>query len=415
MRSQHRFAALAVLAISIATAFSASGARAEGTSPSTGGAQPEREWTFLVYLNGHNSLDSFGPINMHDMEKVGSTPRVNVVVQWASMGFAKTKRLFVKKQTMANPSVNDYASTVVEEVPTVDMGDWHNLVEFVKWGAKNYPAKHYFVNVWDHGGGWHLDAAAAKGVHSLDISWDDRTGNVIKTEELGQAMGEIADAIGHKVDIYGSDACLMAMGEVAAEMATSVETFVGSQETEPGAGWPYFEFLNRWNALPDATSLLVGRTLAHAYVESYSGGSNGTSPATMSVYDMSKLDGLMASVGRFSAALAQLDKTGLAKALSAARASQSFAYSDYVDLVDFANRLGNLSGFSAMAEIADVKGAASALLAFNEANSSFRGANGLSIWLPTNLSLFREYKARYADLAFNKVTGWLYFLTALVH
>ena len=63
-----------------------------------------------------------------------------------------------------------------------------------------------------------------------DISFDDRTGHSIKTEELGQAMQEIASRLGHKVDIYASDACLMGMVEVADQMKASVDYFIGSQD-----------------------------------------------------------------------------------------------------------------------------------------------------------------------------------------
>ena len=36
----------------------------------------------------------------------------------------------------------------------VDCGDPKVLTDFLKWGMKKYPAKHYLVDVWNHGGGW---------------------------------------------------------------------------------------------------------------------------------------------------------------------------------------------------------------------------------------------------------------------
>ena len=118
------------------------------------------------------------------MEKVGSTKDVNVVVQWASLDNGNTQRLFVTQDS--SPEVK---SLVVEDLPAVDMGDYRNLVEFVRWGAKNYPAKKYFVDVWNHGSGWHNLMAGGRsgGITISDISYDDKTGNVITTEQLGQA------------------------------------------------------------------------------------------------------------------------------------------------------------------------------------------------------------------------------------
>ena len=399
------FSALCVVASAMLTA---NVARAEDPAMPVG--EPMREWTFLVYLNGHNNLDRFGMVNLRDMEKVGSTDRVNVVVQWASMRNPKTKRLFVNKQT--NPGSSTLASTVVEELPTVDMGDWHNLVEFVKWGAKKYPAKHYFVNVWNHGGGWHLSPDAANQIlHPTDISWDDHTGHFIKTEDLGRAMTDIAGIFGHKVDIYGSDACLMAMAEVAGEMSNTVDTFVGSQEVEPGAGWPYDQLLLHWNALAEATPQAVSKVLAHDYVASYV---DAGMDATMSVFDMSKIEALEGAVRDLAGALAKLPAASLSKVLSIARASQSFTYSDYVDLMDFSARMGSDAEFRSISELGAVHEAASAFTTYNEATSTMPGAHGLSIWLPKSKYQFTGLAARYSGLQFDKATGWSGFLKALL-
>jgi hypothetical protein len=67
-------------------------------------AQPmaEKDWTVLVFLNGINSLDSFGPEDINEMEKVGSTDKVDVVVEWGSYSARKVQRLLVTKDDDAN-------------------------------------------------------------------------------------------------------------------------------------------------------------------------------------------------------------------------------------------------------------------------------------------------------------------------
>ncbi|MFZ9594816.1 MAG: hypothetical protein ACO3A2_01925, partial [Bdellovibrionia bacterium] len=57
----------------------------------------EKEWTFLTFMNGKNNLDSFGALNINQMEKVGSTDQINVVVQWASLKNKSVKRLFINQ------------------------------------------------------------------------------------------------------------------------------------------------------------------------------------------------------------------------------------------------------------------------------------------------------------------------------
>ena len=89
-----------------------------------------KEWTFLVYLNGNNNLDSFGTMNINEMEQFGSSDQVNVVVQWASMRSQVTKRLLVQKD-----SSTTVTSPVVESLSNVDMGDYHSLIEFARWAA----------------------------------------------------------------------------------------------------------------------------------------------------------------------------------------------------------------------------------------------------------------------------------------
>ena len=196
----------------------------------------EKEWTFLLYLNGNNNLDSFGKLNINQMEAVGSSDAVNLVVQWASLENGDTRRLLVQKDS----DFSNVTSPIVQNMGQVDMGDAKSLEDFIKWGISTYPAKHYFVAVWDHGSGWRaaraLAASGGGSLHVNDISWDDNTGHSITTKQLGGVMNNVARWLGRKIDIYGSDACLMGMAEIAGEMKDSVAYFVGSQDLEPEIG-----------------------------------------------------------------------------------------------------------------------------------------------------------------------------------
>ncbi len=226
-------------------------------------AAAEKEWSFLLYLNGNNNLDSFGKLNINQMEAVGSSDKVNLVVQWASIENGDVRRLLVQKDN----DMNNVTSPVVQNMGQVDMGDPKSLLDFIKWGMTTYPAKHYFVAVWDHGSGWH--ARSLRGtVHATDISWDDNTGHSITTKQLGGVINDASKFLGRKIDIYGSDACLMGMAEVAGEMKDSVSYFVGSQDLEPGAGWPYTDFLAPLVANPAMSAKDFCALLTTAYAAS---------------------------------------------------------------------------------------------------------------------------------------------------
>lgn len=376
-------------------------------------AAPEKDWTLLVYLNGNNSLDSFGPANINQMETVGSTDKVNVVVQWASLARGTTQRLLIKQDN----DLNNVTSPVVQDMGKVDMGDYKTLIEFVKWGAANYPAKHYFVDVWDHGGGWHLssqvktkatDFFARIKNKPMDISWDDGSGNFFTIPQLGLALKEAAKIIGHKVDVYASDACLMAMPEVSTEMADSVSIFAGSEETEPGAGWPYDAFLKAWNETQDSSAANVAKLLADLYVKSYEGGESGTSEVTFSVFDLSKTENLNRSIIALGASLSSLPTASKTTVATTIGNTQTFLYNDFGDLGDF---IKNLEA----AKIPEVKSdtlnsVKSAIgdfvLASHSTPGSYARATGISVWLPSSMDTLNTYWAKYSDLQFQQTTHW---------
>ena len=347
------------------------------TSLSFGASKTQKDWTMLVFLNGHNSLDSFGQINVDQMKTVGSTKNVNVVVQWASTSYGKTRRVFVQKN---NPQV-------IEELDPVDMGDYNSLIAFIKWGIEKYPAKHYLIDVWNHGNGWKLKSILSQKstMHADNISYDDISGHSISIPELGKAMKEASVMMGHKVDIYGSDACLMAMVEVDYELSDSVAYVVGSEETEPGAGWVYDKLLTQWGK--DAPT--VAKTIVSTYVGAYT-------DVTMAAVDESQISGLATSLSDLKAAISPtFMKDAASKALS-------FTYPDYIDIGDFLTQL--VISDPTMTKYADeVTQAMDKFVILSQANGVKSLAHGVSIWIPLTQTSDMD---RYTDMQFPVVTGW---------
>lgn len=363
--------------------------------PTTALAQePLKEWTLLVFLNGHNNLDSFGAKDINEMEQIGSTEDSNIVVQWASLKAPNTKRLLVKKDQ--NPQL--VTSPVIENLPRVDMGDYRELVEFIRWGVKNFPAKHYFIDVWNHGSGWDrrrlvLDEMP---IEASGISYDDLTGSHITTKELALAMKEASQIMGQKVDIYASDACLMAMAEIAFEMKDDVAYFGGSEETEPGDGWAYELLLPAFKKGASGKDVLTH--LAKTYVEYYK--KQGQSRITFSAFDLSKADQLAAAVKDFGLKLKSLPK----KSLQTAAASTSrFADYSFADLLHFAKLLKLESG---------LQEAMSTFVFANEKASYFVNVGGVSIWLPT-YQVSKDQMDRYQGLLWHQSTGWGYIIPSI--
>ena len=361
----------------------------------------EKEWTFLLFLNGHNNLSSFGDMNIKDMEKSGSNDQVNLVVEWGSSSTTETKRLLVLKST--DPT--KVTSPTVQGIQNRDMGDYKNLVDFVKWGVDNYPAKHYFVAVWNHGAGWHFQDAKIKSGELVvnDISFDDNTGNHITTEQLGIALGQIKQYIGRNVDIYGSDACLMQMLEVAGEFKNSVDYVVGSEETEPGEGWPYTTFTQKWTANPRQTPAEVSVLLSKEYLSAYNGGAYGTKAVTFSALDLSKYDAVVNSATQVAAHLKSLSAVDLKKIKAAVRSVQGYYYSDYKDYGHFLKVVDALPIAKDSALIAQAASDVKALVLSVDSSASYAKSTGVSVWLPSSAS---SYMARYKGLEFDKAARW---------
>ena len=361
-------------------------------------AAPVKDWTLLVFLNGHNDLDAYAKQSLLQMEKVGSGPRVNVVVQWASITARKTKRIYVTK----GRGTQEVVSPVVEELDPVDMGSADQLVEFVRWAKERYPARHYFLALWGHGGGWHRVQGA--GPRPTDISWDDRFQSRITTKDLGAAMGRIRGLLGKKLDAYGSDACLMAMAEVAAEMKASVEVVVGSQENIPDQSWPYDQWLAQWGLKPEADAAEVATWLVAEYLRSYTGGQNGQQEVTLSALRMSEWGEFEKAFRDFSAALKAASAADRAKALRVAGRTQAFFSADYKDLFHFTEGL-KAEGLSDL-PIASLQAALTRLVLANATTKAYARARGLSIWLPDNRLDYDRYFAFYRELEFNRGTAW---------
>ena len=368
-----------------------------GQALAQGSSQP-KEWTFLVYLNGFNNLDQFGALNINQMERIGSTDRVNVIVQWASLQTRTVKRLYVTKDN----DTKKVTSPVIENLGRVDMGDYRTLVDFVRWANVKYPAQKVFVDVWNHGSGWHGKRDGSI-FQPMDISYDDLSGNHMTTKQLALAMSESAKIIGHKVDLYGSDACLMAMVEVAHEMKDSVNVFACSEEVEPGAGWPYDTFLARWNALQVASPQEVAKSLSKEYAKSYEGSSNAV---TFSAFDLAKLAPLTRSIREFSDSFKNLNATAVKQVLKAAENAQNFTNSDYVDFIDFLNNVKN-AGISSL-DTGILGRLAASTGDFIIANDTYRfpKAHGMSMWIPTSRSEYVQHADLYSQLSFDQTTRW---------
>jgi hypothetical protein len=356
----------------------------------------QKEWTVMVFLNSKNNLEKYGLLDVNEMEKIGSSDKVNIVVEMGRInGYATndgdwktTRRFLIQKD-------NDFSkvtSPVLADLGKTDMGDYKSLANFVKWAKTAYPAKKYALIVWNHGSGW--DKARALDV-TKGISYDDETHNHITTPQLGLALKEMGG-----VNVYGSDACLMQMPEVTYEIKDYTEYIVGSEETEPGDGYTYDLWLGPVVAKGNMSSYEMGKAAVDGYSNHYQ--SIGQA-STQSLLKSSALKDFNVLVNDFVSAAMDANEKALVK--TAASGAQSYAVYDNKDMGHFFDR------YAAATKNADVKMKALALKSYidgslivhNRVTGSLTDGNshGMSAYMPGY-----SFNGDYMELAWARDGQW---------
>ena len=393
------------------------------------------QWTWLVYMAGDNNLEGAGYDDLKEMQRVGSTTRVNVIVQFDTEK-NKTTRYRVEKKKLS----------VLKSLPGVNSGDPRVLTDFLKWGVKSFPADHYLVDVWNHGGGWedlpagfdygsirslgpqrgarllHLKRAVFRTtigkIHrrpaaARAIAIDCGSHDYLDNQELRKALA-MALPGGRKFDIFGCDACLMNMVEICYEMKDTAAYMVGSEETEPGAGWPYANILKPLVANPEMGPADLAKLIVDEYGKWYRKSGD---TATQSALDLSRIQPVAEAVDGLADALLA-DLKAVAGGVSLARdKAQKFEMPQYIDLGDFCRQLaqrlpGHAGIVTAANHVLSVLGPAAGggfIIQNAVVGPSVQRSSGVSIYFPHQ----EDYAPDYRDLAFSKAVQWEKFLNGL--
>ena len=395
-----------------------------------------KKWTFLVYMNAANDLEANSDLNLNQMEQVGSTNDVNIVVQVKRISnrygtnFTGWKDNATRIFYVTQDGDSAIRSPLLYQNDGLDMGDANSLREFVDWGVENFPAQRYTLVMWNHGAGWRSRAAKnTASAPTRGVSFDDVTGRHIDTVAL---PGAIQLPGGAKWDLLAWDSSLMQMAEVAYEVRDQASYIVGSEESPPEEGYPYDDSLRKLVADPDMDGKTLGIHMGRDMVEFYRGDLR-YPVITQSVLDAGRLGAVAPAVDRLGAALLAARGQYAGQIQAAYDASDRFALDyfstyPYYDLVDFGMQLtGAAQGGGAprvpdpgvVSAVAEVRQAVQSAVVFEDhresGNPATTRAYGLSIFIPTAAQyraidrdqadgVGKLYGNRYTDLAFVKAT-----------
>jgi hypothetical protein len=356
-----------------------------------------KKWTVLNFINGANDLEEFMTLNVNQMETVGTTADVNLVVQYkrisrrtggndydTSSGNWDDTRRFVIRQ---DDDFSNITSPVISQRDDCDMGDWRELQEFIEWGVKAFPAERYILVVENHGSGWR--SIRSRRSPTRGLSYDDTTNSFISTLEMPAAIDLGRHLPGRKWDAFLMDCSLMQMLEVAHEIQSKCDYLVGSEESPPGRGYPYDTFLRTLALNPGISARDFALNVIDETWATYGSSSN----ITQSVLEMSRVPEIAPELNGLGLALMNARSNWGPEIAEARSETERFDYPENGDLVDFCNRLTETPAGQTTPRVNDpavlnaagrvraaVRGAVIRSYAGRGGNAD---ANGIAIFLPT--------------------------------
>ena len=323
--------------------------------------------TIMLYLCGTDleSRSKMATADLQEMLNADLSDDVNLIVysggckQWQNNVLSsKTNQIWEVKDEGLVPLEKDLGSK--------SMTDPKTLSSFIQYCAKKYPANRNALIFWDHGGG------SVSG-----YGYDEKFAS-----SGSMSLAEIDTALtdgGVKFDWVGFDACLMATTENALMLSKHADYMIASEETEPGIGWYYTDWLTELSENPSLSTLEMGKIIVDDFIDTCAQKCPGQS-TTLSVVDLAEAEKTIPDVlGSFSTDTYELIKNKEFAQVSNARSgSREFGASskiDQVDLVHLANNMGSEEG----------KALSEALLSavkYNRTSSNMTNSYGLSIYFP---------------------------------
>ncbi|MBQ9996808.1 MAG: peptidase C11 [Clostridia bacterium] len=341
-----------------------SGAREKYTDILGGGAD---EVTIMLYLCGTDleSRSKMATLDLQEMIDADIADNVNLLVYTG--GCKQWQNNAISSQTNQIWQVQDNGLVCLEDnLGSKSMTDPGTLSSFIQWCADEYPANRNALIFWDHGGG------SVSG-----FGYDEKYARNGSMSLAG--IDKALDNGGVTFDFVGFDACLMATTENALMLAEHADYMIASEETEPGIGWYYTDWLT---ALSDNTSMPtteIGKNIIDDFVETCAKKCRGHC-ATLSIVDLAEAEATVpAALTAFSKDTCELIRNEEYAQVSNARSgSREFGVSSKIDQVDLVHLAKNMKTEEGTALAEALLGA----VKYNRTSSNMTNSYGLSIYFP---------------------------------
>ncbi|MBR6020755.1 MAG: peptidase C11 [Lachnospiraceae bacterium] len=323
--------------------------------------------TILVYMCG-TDLESKHGMATNDLQEMAAAnlgSNVNIIVftggcsKWKTSAISSSVNQIYQVKSGGLTCLKNDAGNGAMTTPSTLSG-------FIQYGVKSFPADRYELILWDHGGG------SVSG-----YGYDEKN-----TRSGSMTLAGINQALrdgGVKFDFIGFDACLMATAETALMLDSYADYLIASEETEPGIGWYYTNWLTKLGSNTSMATLDVGKIIVDDFVSECKRRCNGQK-TTLSVIDLAEFAHTVPSdLKDFAKSISkELSNDNYQKISDARSATREFATSsriDQVDLVDLANRIGTK-------EANELAKSIQSAVKYNRTSSNMSNCYGVSIYFP---------------------------------
>ncbi|MBN2305018.1 MAG: hypothetical protein JXQ72_11095, partial [Anaerolineae bacterium] len=383
-------------------------------APSAAQAQTTAQWTVMVYVAADNNLEAAGLFDLDEMELVGSTEDVNIVVQidrsadyvdWDG-DWTEGRRYYVQQHA----DLQEIVSPVVQNLGEINSGSPEAVADFAIWGITNYPAEKYMLVLWDHGGGWISHAS------------DDDTGDDLTLPELTGAIARVlADTGIGKFELMGFDMCLMGQLEVFQMLAPYAHYGIASEEIEPGAGW-FYVFLDELVKNPAINGGELGQHVVDYFAYFFEEVWEREEMYSLTVVDLSQAPAMTAALEQLTTVIRANPDAALSPVADARNNTigyggfddpQYFDVWSSIDLYRFAELLTVTSDSPELQAAArGVMQAVDAMVIHERHAEALDGSHGISIYFPRTPKAYKigAFNERYPAEMPSAMQTWIDFL-----
>jgi hypothetical protein len=369
------------------------------------------DWTVMVYMCADNSMHEQSYVDIDEMTQIGSSDKVKIIIQVDNIASSS-------EPGCRRYLINQNNRELITNLGEIDMANPQTLIDFVRFTQARFTAKNYLLILWDHGNGWPIGSYSA--YKNKAIIYDQSSNNWIGIAdgELKFALNEIKNRLGKKVSLLCFDACLMAMAEVADEIADGADIMLAAQDQNPWDGLPYHDIFSYLTNNPSISPQNYARQIVNLWIASYNNGSQGYETCTFSAVDLSKF---RQARDKFSQTCHLLIENAYTQAMRDARnQTQTFSIEhippmpsdDYIDLIDFLDQ--SLTAITSPAHKINIEKTIqdfqSAVIQSQQNGSYLDKAKGISVWFPDNYLTLKNNYLEYQNLTWSKQINWLKFL-----